>query len=102
MLKKMNISFIILLFTGCLSLINTTNSSNNNNTFTMFILSTIKSSPSLIKHYLKRRSSVHVIYTTSNLTDDSMINNNISLSINKLQPIDNSYVYNIIKDSPSK
>jgi hypothetical protein len=65
----------------------------------MFILSTIQSSPSSIKHYLKRRSSVHFIYTTSN---DSMINNNISLSTNKLQLVDNFQVYNLIKDSSSK
>jgi hypothetical protein len=67
----------------------------------MFTLTTIQSSPSLIKHYLKRRSSIQVIYTTLNKTDDLIINNS-SLTTNKLPNFEDSYAYNIIKDGSSK
>jgi len=67
----------------------------------MFIFNPIQSSSSLIKHYLKRRSSVHFIYTTSNITDES-IQNNISLSTNKFGPFDYIHVYNMNKDASSK
>jgi DNA-directed RNA polymerase specialized sigma subunit len=91
---------IILLSTGCLSLINTTNSYENS-PLKMFILTTIQSSPSLINHYLRRRSSVHLTHTTLNLTNDS-IKNNITLSTNKLRSLDVSHVYHVIKDGSSK
>lgn len=100
----MNINFLvilILLLTEYLSFINTINLSSNH-TLTMFILTTTQSSsPSLIKHYLKRRSLVHVIYATSNITNDS-IKNSTDLSTNKIRTFDNSQMYNIIKDGSSE
>lgn len=94
--------FIILLLNEYLSLINTINSpSSSSPSLTMFILTRIQSSPSSIKHYLKRRSLVHVIYTTSNITNDS-IKNHTNLSTNKLRTYDNSHIFNFIKDGSSK
>ncbi len=88
----MNRSFILLL-TGCLSWINASHSYSNNQTLTMFILTTIQSSPAIIK----RRSSIDSFYSTTNRTE-----NNISSSMDELRPFDNVHAYNIIKDGSSK
>lgn len=98
----MNVSFtsLILSLIGCLSLINA-NQSSDNQTLTMLMLTTIRSPPPLISHYLRRRSSIEVIYTTSNLTDDSN-EKNISSSINDLQPYEHPHGYSMIKDRSSK
>jgi hypothetical protein len=63
----------------------------------MFILATIQSSSTLINQHLKRRSSVHLISSTFNLTNDS-----ISLSMNKLRTLDPIHGYNIAKDGSSE
>jgi hypothetical protein len=59
----------------------------------MFILTTIQSSPAIIK----RRSSIDSFYSTTNRTE-----NNISSSMDELRPFDNVHAYNIIKDGSSK
>lgn len=95
----MNIDIIILLLIECLSLINSMDISDNS-TSKMFILTTIPSAASVIPHYSRRRSTVHLKSTTLNITEKSNTNN-MSLSTDTLSTFGQPHDYNVIKDGSS-
>jgi hypothetical protein len=83
-------------------MITSINATDNHTTTTMFILATIQSTPSLLKHDLKRSSLLYLTQTSLNFSDES-IEKSLPLPIHNQSPtLDQPYDYSAFKDVTSK